>query len=107
MSENKVKNLIDDVKYMQSKHDEHCDYQETRYMLDDQISEIMHENRSKILKVLGGFQIGDTEILELFLDYLGHFKQDGHLKDKTGITTKQGIDCLKRLKEVAQLMEGP
>jgi hypothetical protein len=59
----------------------------------------------KLLVVLGCFQKGDSDILELILDYLKHFKPDGYLKDKGGITTKQGIDCMKRLAEATRLME--
>jgi hypothetical protein len=39
----------------------------------------------------------DVAVLKLFLEYISHFKADGHLVDTSDITTKQGIQVLRRL----------
>jgi len=66
---------------------------------------VSHNLAPAMLEVLGMIRAGDADILQIFIDFIAWHKQDGHLTDKSNITTKQGLDMLKRFQKMAELME--
>ena len=60
-----------------------------------------------LLAVLN-FREGDADLLDLFADYISHFKPTGHLKDKgvgANITNQGAAESLRRLADMARKME--
>lgn len=57
-----------------------------------------------LVEVARCFQPEDTKILRLMRDYLAAHKQDGRLT-KDGPTTAQGMSCVSRLLQAAEIME--
>ena len=82
-------------------------------MLSEELPQITFDDESHdaapdLLAVLGGFQKGDADLLDLFADFVSHFAPDGHLNDEgkgATITNRDAADSLKRLANMAWKME--